>query len=354
VLNEEESVTVYYLGGSESRKRRVRRSSRPPPEERWRQSASDYNAASDYETGRMSAYCTYLAIDLEDAVRRLESRDEFRIFGERATITSYSDVVHCSFYSSAAGIRDAFIFPYGSVLLWGFEAQEELEYLAFLEECSEPIAPIAGSLKAEDIVDSEFMLFREERPDEADYDPKAYFKNNIVILRTGDPLEKLAISFAFAQSAKLAVLEASLDVTIEDTRAIPEQLAKTGRSKFTSKQVAKLVGRVFLQRNEANLYSNILDCPDFFWEAEGFEPLYRRVNRYLDIEDRVLILNKRLDIVNDLLDSLNGQLEIRNSHRLEIIIILLIMFEILLEVAKESTPLFALPVQLFRRLILRR
>eukprot|EP00965_Chrysotila_dentata_P206123 6183370-Pleurochrysis_carterae.AAC.6 len=25
--------------------------------------------------------------------------------------TSYSDVVHCSFYSSAAGIRDAFIFP---------------------------------------------------------------------------------------------------------------------------------------------------------------------------------------------------------------------------------------------------
>ena len=46
-------------------------------------------------------------------------------------------------------------------------------------------------------------------------------------------------------------------------------------------------------------------------QAEQFEPLYRRVNRYLDIDDRVEILKKRLDIVNDLLDSLSSQLEIQ-------------------------------------------
>ena len=51
------------------------------------------------------------------------------------------------------------------------------------------------------------------------------------------------------------------------------------------------------------------------------------------------ILNKRLDIVNDLLDSLSSQLEIRNSHRLEVIIIALITLEIALELLKE----FALP-----------
>ena len=48
------------------------------------------------------------------------------------------------------------------------------------------------------------------------------------------------------------------------------------------------------------------------------------------------ILNGRLDIVNDLLDSLSSQLEIKNSHRLEIIIIALITLEIALEVVKES------------------
>lgn len=38
---------------------------------------------------------------------------------------------------------------------------------------------------------------------------------------------------------------------------------------------------------------------------------HRKVNRYLDIDDRVSILNNRLDIVNDLLESLSDQLEIR-------------------------------------------
>ena len=55
----------------------------------------------------------------------------------------------------------------------------------------------------------------------------------------------------------------------------------------------------------------------------------------MDIEDRVQILNKRLDIVNDLLDSLSSQLEIKEGHRLEVIIIWLIAFEIALEIAKE-------------------
>jgi uncharacterized Rmd1/YagE family protein len=113
------------------------------------------------------------------------------------------------------------------------------------------------------------------------------------------------------------------------------QLAERGRCKFSVNEVARLTGQVFLERNAVNLYSNILDTPEFFWEAEEFEGLYRRVNRYLDIEDRVRILNKRLDIVNDLLDSLSSQLEIRNSHRLEVIIIALITLEILLEVLKD-------------------
>lgn len=44
-------------------------------------------------------------------------------------------------------------------------------------------------------------------------------------------------------------------------RALPEQLALTGSPDLSVKKIAKLTGRIFLQRNEANLHSNILDCP---------------------------------------------------------------------------------------------
>ena len=53
------------------------------------------------------------------------------------------------------------------------------------------------------------------------------------------------------------------------------------------------------------------------------------------MEGALQLLLDEVYFVNDLLESLAGQLEIRNSHRLEIIIIILILIEIMLEVGKD-------------------
>ena len=356
VLNEELKVMVQYLGGAASRQRRVRRTRRPPPEERWRLSAEP----AGYQ--RMSAFCNYATIDLEAAIDLIASNQAFRRFGERISITSYSDVVHCRMTSPPVSsaqpiVRDAFLFPYGSAVLWGFPSLLELDFLDLLAPCSEDLSASISGVSTMELGDSEFMLYTLEDGPEASAEAAALpgaaaaplsppatasaravtLSNNVIRLSPADnPVEKLSISFAFAQSAKLAVFEALLEESTEAIKPIPEQLAASGRSQLTVKQVSKLTGRVFLERNEVNLYSNILDTPDFFWEAEEFEPLYQRVNRYLDIEDRVAILNKRLDIVNDLLDSLSTQLEVKHSHRLEVIIIWLIVIEIAIELVKES------------------
>jgi len=223
------------------------------------------------------------------------------------------------------------------------------------------VTPIAGEeVTPNDLIAAEYMLFRDsERPGEprlesgrSEVSLEKAIEKNVIRLRTDDVEEQLAVSFAFAQSAKLSVLEGGLDQLINEIRTIPEQLSKTGRSEFSAKQIAKLSGRVFLERNEANLYSSsILGSPVFFWEAEGFEPLYRQAYTYLDTEERLRILNKRLDIVNDLLDSLSDQLEIRNSHRLEWIIIVLIMLEIALELPHKLNPFVTVPLRLVRRIV---
>ena len=57
--------------------------------------------------------------------------------------------------------------------------------------------------------------------------------------------------FAPRQSAKLSVLEASLEALSEEIKAIPEQLARTGRSSFSAKRIAQLSGRIFLQARHA-------------------------------------------------------------------------------------------------------
>jgi uncharacterized Rmd1/YagE family protein len=364
VLNEEMRVTVSYSGSAASRERRVRRTRRPNKEERWQSSPEP----EDYR--RMAAFCTFDTIDLEEAITALTN---VSAFGETISITSYTDVVHCRFKATQPGgvvLRDAFLFPYGSAVLWGFTSEEERSFLLTLQPYCEPLSLGVDSEPLDDeLGDSEFMLYEASEPgaeatisvEDSSSDASAsagtvasdgnsaggggsanglVLSNNIIRLKSTEQdsvLEKLAISFAFAQSAKLAVFEAALEVTSEELRPIPVQLAAKGRCKLSVNEISRLTGRVFLERNAVNLYSNILDTPEFFWEAEAVEPLYRRVNRYLDVEDRVRILNTRLDIVNDLLDSLCTQLETRNAHRLEIIIIYLIALEIILELAKEFT-----------------
>ncbi|EOD07720.1 hypothetical protein EMIHUDRAFT_218258 [Emiliania huxleyi CCMP1516] len=273
-LNEELRLSVQYLGGPASRQRRVRRTKRPPPEERWRQSALAWREGH----GRCSSYCSFMSIDLDSAIELLEKSERWRAFGQKLSIVSYADVAGpVSFVLIRREQRDAFLFPYGSAGADSEATQLSTTTVARIAALSGEAQPGARRTKIE---------------------------SNVVVLRSADPVEKIAVSFAFAQSVKLSALETALEQTIEE-------------------------------RNEANLHSNILDCPDFFWEAEEYEAMYRRVHRYLD--DRVAVLNKRLDIVNDLLDSLASQLEIRTAHRLEVTIIVLIMLEIAMELVKGAS-----------------
>ena len=91
-----------------------------------------------------------MSIDLDSAIELLEKSERWRAFGQKLSIVSYADVVHCRFedgreqrnllrptlpFACKAGPvsfvlirreqRDAFLFPYGSVQLWGFDTGQE-------------------------------------------------------------------------------------------------------------------------------------------------------------------------------------------------------------------------------------
>jgi uncharacterized Rmd1/YagE family protein len=51
-----------------------------------------------------------------------------------------------------------------------------------------------------------------------------------------------------------------------------------GHVKFKRRDVAQLMGRTFLLSSAVNLYSDILDSPDFFWENTEYEPIYKRTS----------------------------------------------------------------------------
>ncbi len=56
-------------------------------------------------------------------------------------------------------------------------------------------------------------------------------------------------------------------------------------------------GQVFIQRAAVNLLSTVLDTPEFFWSAPDImQTLYKRICEYMELDDRVEVLNNRFSV----------------------------------------------------------
>ncbi|EOD18787.1 hypothetical protein EMIHUDRAFT_451211 [Emiliania huxleyi CCMP1516] len=142
--------------------------------------------------------------------------------------------------------------------------------------------------------------------------------------------EKLAISFGLAQSAKLGVFERTIEKLIADTRDIPERMARSGAPLARGGNTYSR--QLFVDRASINLHSDMLEHPDFFWEDDEWLGIYMRVSKYLEVERRVDVLNKRLDLIKELFDMLANELHTSHSNMLEWFVIVLIVAEIFFQV----------------------
>lgn len=143
-------------------------------------------------------------------------------------------------------------------------------------------------------------------------------------------ISKIAISQALAQNIKLDQFEKELLTSIENNSTIPIQLAQTGKINLTKKEISKKIGELFLVKSKMNLHYDLLDTPEFFWEYPEFENQYEKMIKYLDIKSRVEVLNKKLEIIQELLHVLGDEQKHKYSSFLEWIIIVLIAFEIII------------------------
>jgi uncharacterized Rmd1/YagE family protein len=78
-----------------------------------------------------------------------------------------------------------------------------------------------------------------------------------------------------------------------------------------------------------NLISNVLDTPDMFWAEPELEPLYQAIRAYMEISQRIEVLNQRCAVLSDMLDMLKDHLNAWHGEKLEWIIIILIFLEMI-------------------------
>lgn len=260
---------------------------------------------------RCLSFCTADAYNIDDLVKLLRNDGYDPKF--------YHDVIHIQ-KPFEDGEGDLFIFSYGCVVFWGFDIEAAESFLAEIEDFT--INPLPDPIQDE----SSYHYGEETTIIE---------ENDEMILEPNDVLIKLSMSYGLSQSVKLTVFENSIDRTIIKSRFLPGELATKGKISLSRKKLSQKLGALFAERNSINLHSDILDTPEFFWRRPRYEPYYLMASRYMDINTRVEILNKRLDVIRELYEILSNELKHIHSSRLEFVIILLILIEVIVAILRD-------------------
>lgn len=256
----------------------------------------------------LSAFCCATAYQIKPLLESLRSKFRTAIYREVAYVEVAVEGTNC----------DLFFFPYGSMVCWGCSKEQALKLLSLGKEFAVN--------QTDEVEMDEFTYIRGDTPRIVDDE---------IVIPNFDILTKLAISHGIAQSVKLGKFEVALQKTFALTRRIPEELASKGKITLSRKEIRKKMGELFIERNSINLHLDVLDTPEFFWDHPELEVYYNLTANYLDLTNRLEVLNQRLDIVHELFEMLGNELNHQHSSRLEWTIIWLIIIEVTLTLFRD-------------------
>ena len=202
---------------------------------------------------------------------------------------------------------------YGAIVCW----HVGYENLKFFKDFLRPFT--VDAYQKELVEEFDYTLGSEYKISE----DTIYFDNESVDV-------KIALSHAIAQTLKIELFEKQIAQTIEESSAIPKQLAATGKIGLNKKDISKKIGELFLVKSRVNLHYDLLDTPEYFWEYPEYEGYYERMTKYLDLDARVAVLNKKVEVIQEILDMLSDEQKHKYSSFLEWIIIILIGVEIVM------------------------
>lgn len=232
---------------------------------------------------------------------------------ERVLIQQLAAVRYRDAYLIRRSRGEVWLFDYGVLVGWDLDEDDRKQLCHSLADLI--VAPLSRPL-----IEQYSYRLELEQPFRIHHD--------LLVLAQDDPLTRLGLSHAFAQSAKLGFYEEKAGGMIGANAYISRQLARVGKVALSRRQLAKLRGQLFETSSDITLHFNLLDTPEFFWDYPELEADYLTLARYLDLIPRVELLNKKLTTIHELLDMLAAEQYHKHSSFLEWIIIILIAVDI--------------------------
>ena len=261
---------------------------------------------------------------------------------------------------STLHFAEMFVFSYGVAVFWNFSEKQEKDILADLT-FSETETGMSLVTRPQQETDFETEEFHFEYSPSISH-PRVF--NDMITLRSGDHMIKLAMSHAIAQSTKLSFFEERMAHNMSQAQDIPRKLALTGKLGMNREDLVKILGRLFKSRVDVNLCEfrvwfvvltqaeatpQRATCSTCRTSSGSPNPPYTPCtspsevrasprlilmkelsvrSEYLEIKSRIQVLNERCRVFLDLAEILSDSIADQKMSRITWIIIILIILSI--------------------------
>jgi len=144
------------------------------------------------------------------------------------------------------------------------------------------------------------------------------------------PERFLIIADALAKSVALAHNERQVGAVFDVIDPLASAMAATGKVPGNRRHLLKLIGEALLVEHRMSGRVAIEDKPDVLWDRPELERLFSRLQDEYELTERANALSDKLSVIQTTTRALTDLIDAQRSLRLEAIIVLLIVFEIVL------------------------
>jgi uncharacterized Rmd1/YagE family protein len=208
----------------------------------------------------------------------------------------------------------AVVFRYGVAVFIGLTADEEAEFLERLQTRT------FGKITPPEEEWAKIQIAREAEEPIPVGGP---------ILVSDFSLERLLIvSDALAKSVVLGRDEREVANVFDTIEPFARELARFGKTSRNRTDLLKLIGNALLVQHRLSGRVAVGEKPDVLWDRPDLERLYARLEDEYELSERVETLNRKLAVIAETATTLADIVDTKRTLRLEIIVVILIAFEI--------------------------
>jgi uncharacterized Rmd1/YagE family protein len=212
----------------------------------------------------------------------------------------------------------AVLFRYGVVVFIGLSAAEETEF------CERLQARTYGKIRPPEEEWAKIQVAKEaEEPIPV---------GGPILVREFSLERLLLVADALAKSVVLGRDEREVTNVFDTIEPFARELANFGRTSRNRTDLLKLLGNALLVQHRVSGRVAVGEKPDVLWDRPDLERLYARLQDEYELNERVETLNRKLAVIADTATTLSDIIDTTRSLRLEVIVVILIAFEIVITI----------------------